>query len=542
MICKISQVGNERFFIAICGGDVIKRVCCLYRVSTIGQVEKDDIPMQKQSCHEFANAQGWSVVKEYSEKGVSGYKVTAENRDAIQSIKKDAIANKFDILLVFMFDRLGRRDDESPFVVEWFTKQGIEVWSVKEGQQRFDNHVDKLTNYIRFWQAAGESEKTSLRTKTRMGQIVQEGKFKGGYCPYGYKLVKQGRMNRKGYVVNDIVIEEYEASVVRIIFDKYVYEGYGTHRIAMFLTEQGIKSRSGLSWHASTVLNMLKNIVYRGVLRSGETLSEPFESLRIVSDDVFEKAQFYIGQRSLKNKDTRSLPLSTKGKSLLSGNVFCGHCGGRLTPTTSGKSKVTVEGMVTKNKRHYYSCYNKTRKRHECDGQTTYMVHIVDEVVETAIKSLFERFTDSPEEEISKSYFELKLKDNQLSRDHATKKIEAVSKELISLENEVVKSLIGQSTFSADLLGKLINQRNEELAMWTRQAENAKCRLDEEEVLMKDTLKKIKEIRSWATIFEDASLETKKMIISCLICRVTVKRGYDITIEFDAELEELMEV
>ena len=65
--------------------------------------------------------------------------------------------NQFDVLLVFMFDRLGRRDDETPFVVQWFVQQGIEVWSTKEGEQRFDNHVNKLLNYIRFWQASGES-------------------------------------------------------------------------------------------------------------------------------------------------------------------------------------------------------------------------------------------------------------------------------------------------------------------------------------------------------------------------------------------------
>ena len=79
---------------------------------------------------------------------------------------------KFDILLVFMFDRLGRRDDETPFIVEWFTKQGIEVWSVNEGQQRFDTHVDKLMNYIRYWQASGESLKTSVRTRTRPGKAT----------------------------------------------------------------------------------------------------------------------------------------------------------------------------------------------------------------------------------------------------------------------------------------------------------------------------------------------------------------------------------
>ena len=31
--------------------------------------------------------------------------------------------------VVFMFDRIGRIDDETPFIVEWFVKKaGIEVW------------------------------------------------------------------------------------------------------------------------------------------------------------------------------------------------------------------------------------------------------------------------------------------------------------------------------------------------------------------------------------------------------------------------------
>ncbi len=129
----------------------LRRVYCLYRVSTLGQVEKDDIPMQKQYCREFVGQHpGWEIIKEFSEKGVSGFKVSAKDRDAIQEIQRDALQNKFDILLVFMFDRLGRREDETPFVVEWFVKNGIEVWSAKEGQQRFDTHVDKLLNYIRY--------------------------------------------------------------------------------------------------------------------------------------------------------------------------------------------------------------------------------------------------------------------------------------------------------------------------------------------------------------------------------------------------------
>lgn len=52
-----------------------------------------------------------------------------------------------------MFDRLGRCDDETPFVVEWFAKQGIEVWSTQEGDQRFEKQTGKLLNYIQYWKA-----------------------------------------------------------------------------------------------------------------------------------------------------------------------------------------------------------------------------------------------------------------------------------------------------------------------------------------------------------------------------------------------------
>ena len=106
----------------------MKRVVSLYRVSTLGQVDHDNIPMQKTACREFVDQQAdWEIVKEVSEKGISGYKVSATARDAIVEIKKMAMAKQFDILLVFMFDRLGRRDDETPFVLQWFVSQGMKA-------------------------------------------------------------------------------------------------------------------------------------------------------------------------------------------------------------------------------------------------------------------------------------------------------------------------------------------------------------------------------------------------------------------------------
>ena len=52
-----------------------------------------------------------------AEKGVSGSKVSASKRDDIQQLKEEAANGECDILLVYMFDRLGRIESETPFVL-----------------------------------------------------------------------------------------------------------------------------------------------------------------------------------------------------------------------------------------------------------------------------------------------------------------------------------------------------------------------------------------------------------------------------------------
>ncbi len=281
--------------------EVMKRVYCLYRVSTKGQVDKDDIPMQKTSCRAFAERNGWNIVKEFQEKGVSGFKVSASDRDAIQDLKTAAEKKEFDVLLVFMFDRIGRIDDETPFVVEWFIKHGIEVWSVNEGEQRMDSHVDKLMNYIRFWQANGESQKTSTRVKTRLNQMTMEGQFMGGVAPFGYKLIKSGTFNKKGRELMEVIVDDTEEEIVRMIFDMTVKEGYGSYRMSAFLNKQGLRTHNGSKFQCNTINRILKNRMYCGYLIAGGVESPYMERLQIVDENVFEQAQYIFVQRSQKN-------------------------------------------------------------------------------------------------------------------------------------------------------------------------------------------------------------------------------------------------
>ena len=76
-----------------------------------------------------------------------------------------------------------------------------------------------MLNYIRFWQADGESEKTSVRTRTSLRQLVEEGHFKGGSAPYGYDLVKSGRINKRKHELYELHPQGRSLSRIQIHVD-----------------------------------------------------------------------------------------------------------------------------------------------------------------------------------------------------------------------------------------------------------------------------------------------------------------------------------
>lgn len=521
----------------------MKKVFCLYRVSTLKQVDKDkdDIPMQKQACEEFiATRPDWQLYKELSEKGISGFKVSASNRDAIQEIQQEAMQGKFDVLLVFMFDRLGRRDDETPFVVEWFVRQGIEVWSVKEGQQTFDSHVDKLTNYIRYWQASGESIKTSMRTKTSLGQLVQEGHFRGGVAPFGYRTERQGRFNKRNHEVYEIVVDEHESEIVRRIFDMYVNKGLGTQSLATRLTEQGITNRSGNNFHPATVLNMLKNPTYLGIMRSGETTTEPFEHLRIIDDRTWERAQELIKQRSKNYEGKRTAPKMIKGKSLLSGNIFCGHCGARLTLTTAGKAYSKADGTLVPHKYLRYVCYNRTRHKHLCDGQTGYAVKPIDDCAEALLLEAFSRLQSVSNEEVIEKQFASQMKEYGTRMGRIKKMLGNRTSELADLKGEVVKVIRGESKWSMELLNEIIANTENDIQTMQAEWDALKEQHESAEALYNKIKGQYASYLDWGSIFQDSDMGTKKMIASQMIDKVSVSAGNHIEIDFNISLAQFL--
>ena len=91
-------------------------------------------------------------------------------------------------------------------------------------------------------------------------------------------------------------------------------------------------------WHHASIRGIICNLTYTGVLRSGDSRSPVQPHLQIISTELFEAAQKIRTARSNSAEEERTVPLNTRGNSLLAGNVFCGHCGSRLSLTTNGKA------------------------------------------------------------------------------------------------------------------------------------------------------------------------------------------------------------
>ena len=512
-----------------------KRVYTLYRVSTLGQVDKNDIPMQKQSCREFAQQNGWIIVKEFSEKGVSGYKKSANQRDAILQLRQAAVNKEFDILLVFMFDRLGRKDDETPFVVKWFAEQGIEVWSVMEGQQRFETHVDDLMNYIRYWQASGESLKTSIRTKTRLGQLTEEGYYTGGSVPFGYRIVDKGRVNKRNKPVFDLAVNEDEAAIVRLIFKKYVYEGYGSYKLCHWLHEHNITHADGKGFPNTSIQHIIQNVAYTGVVKNGEARSEIIPELQIVTPEVYEEAQRIRKERL---RPHGAVPLNCKGTALLTGIIFCGHCGNRLTLTTSGGRKHTDNGTRGP-ARVRYECHYKKRHPGDCDGQTGYGQVKLDPIVDKFVRMKFEQIRTTPKESFISEQRAEEIRMCQETILRINKTINTKQAEIADYKAEIIKIIRGESQLTAELVNEMIAQAEDTIHKEQDRLYGEQSKIYELETTAKALEQEYAKIKSWADMYDQSSIAGKKMILAQFIKGVYVHRNYEIDIELNVSFAQL---
>ena len=513
-----------------------------YRVSTKGQVDHDDIPMQKIECRKFCAQHGWRVVLEKAEKGVSGSKVSATKRDAIQELKAEAEKGNIDILLVFLFDRLGRIESETPYVVEWFVKHGVEVWSTREGQQKIDSHTDKLINYIRFWQAAGESEKIAERVATRIQQLNSSGHYSGGTVAYGYRAVHKGRVNKKGQPVKDLEVAPEEAAIVQELFELAAFEGKSAYAMAEMLNNRGLRTHSGAKFTPVHILRILRHEGYLGYIVTRSVKSQHLPELEIISPELFQKANEMVDMRCTSNAEARKVAHKSDNNALLAGLVYCAHCGAKMSGFMHHDRYKLRDGTVKESLKPKYNCYQRAQKLRDCDGQALYLADRVDGIVLEVVKELFSSIRCAPRDKLLEQKIRQEYQDKRKQKAAMEKRLQDCEHALERYEAEVLRCLDGESGFSQEMLARLIAKAEAELRVARQEYAKVLQEAEDDRELAQKIKECYRQFCGWAEEFELAPLARKRMILSELLEKVEVGKGYQVTVHVKLTYKQFLEL
>lgn len=265
--------------------------------------------------------------------------------------------------------------------------------------------------------------------------------------------------------------------------------------------------------------------------------------LQIVPQEQFENAQRIRNERSVRStaEAENRLPLNIHGKSLLAGNAYCGHCGAKLELTSSRKWRKMADGSLDDTLRIRYTCYGKLRKQTNCTGQTGYTVHILDEIIDKAVRQIFSKMRGIPKEQIVTKRYE---KENTERKNHLqdlqTQRNKA-EKDLLALKTEVLACIKGESVLPRETLAEMITAQEEKLTELENLYEAASEELEKTAELMDKVSRLYDELISYADLYDSANFEAKKMIVNQLIRRVDVYRGYQINISFNFDLTPYIE-
>ena len=295
-------------------------------------------------------------------------------------------------------------------------------------------------------------------------------------------------------------------------------------------------NRKGTNFANTTIIKMLKNIMYVGILRSGETRSEIFPELQIVPLDLYERAQELMEARTMHHNE---VPFNSKGKALLSGMVYCAHCGSKLVLTTSSGRR--AKGEPKRETHIRYACHYKIRHPQDCDGQTGYSGEKLDGIIDKIVIQLFERMKTAPRSQLIQKQREKELQLANSSVANLEKLHATAERELESYKKEIIKTINGTGSFGADILGEMIEDTRSKLAALAQELEQAKEKAADLKSSAVAVQKEYDKIMSWADLYVGSSIEGKKMILRQLIERVNIGRNFEIEVEFKISVTQFFD-
>ena len=371
------------------------------RVSTSMQIDGYSLDAQKSRMKAFCEYNDYEIAGEYEDAGKSGKSI--EGRAAFNRMLEDVKSGKDEVsfVLVFKLSRFGRNAADVLATLQIMQDFGVNLICVEDG---IDSSKEAGKLMISVLSAVAEIERENIRIQTMEGsmQKAREGKWNGGFAPYGYKLV-DGKLE----------INEEEAEAIRIIFEQYVNTDIGANGLAKYLENHGIRKIARQTcknplFDAALIRRIIKNPVYCGKIAYGRRKTEKIHGTRndyhlveqddyllvdglheaIVSEDVWNVAQEKIERYAKKYEHVNKQ--KNEKVHMLSGIIKCPICGSGMYGNKSIKHR--KDGTRYRDF-FYYGCKHRNMTRgHKCD----YKKQVNEELIDSAVSEVIKKLVSNP--------------------------------------------------------------------------------------------------------------------------------------------------
>lgn len=500
--------------------------CAIYcRVSSEDQAERGTIENQIEFATKYCDLHQLEIADWYKDDGVSGT-LPLEQRPAGRQLLEDAKDGKFDLLLIYRLDRLGRSARVILNAVYELEQYGVKIRSMTEP---FDTSDPNGRFLLTILAGVADLERETILERMWYGanRAARAGKWLGGIVPYGY------RINDEGYLeVNEDPLPEMdmsEADVVRLIYRLISEQSYSTIKVADYLNALGVppsyvkdgrqvrrgkrKVNTAGIWRPGRIRNMVVNTTYKGLHLYGKRTNKnreliPREVPAIISEEIWEKTQQVLRENQL--EATRN----AKRKYLLRGLIKCGICGmsyqGIAYPSTQTKLK------------GYYVCNGKIAYHGPLQGKCP-SKNVPQEWLENLVWQTCVDFVNHPGEAMKELAATMEVRKSQKTALEAEKEKVLNAAQEKENEKQSILDLYRKKIISSLDVEKQLQKIAHEKAALEEQVKDLDRQIDTEDGLahqFKTAEELLADLR--AKLQQDPSFEVRREIVKALISQITI--------------------
>lgn len=307
-----------------------RRAAIYLRISLDVTGEGLAVDRQRKDCVSIATARGWEITREYVDNSISASD-SRKNRPGYDALVRDFQAGTFDALVCYDLDRLTRQPRQLEDWIDAAEGRGLALVTAN-GEADLTTDGGRLFARIKLAVARAEVERKSARQRDAARQRAERGR-----PPLGVRLT--------GYTPRgDLVLDE--ADVVKRIFREFL-DTRNLRTVARALTADGIATRHGKPWHASSVQTILRNPRYAGrAIYQGQETGQRGAWVPIVTDEDYEAVQAILADP----ERTTNTAGSTARKHLGSGLYLCSECRKPVSSWSGGRYRCREGAHVNRSR------------------------------------------------------------------------------------------------------------------------------------------------------------------------------------------------